>query len=57
MKVQNRVGPADLCVSNAIAYEQQVGNKTEPIYAQVQKATKSNGACSPGVFQVCDKII
>ncbi|KAG4075822.1 hypothetical protein HA402_003648 [Bradysia odoriphaga] len=54
IKVQNRVGPADLCVSNVIpstmAHEEGT-IKAEPIYAQVQKASKSNGACSPGVFQ------
>lgn len=51
VKVQNRVGPADLCVNNAIAYEQGA-IKSEPIYAQVQKASRSNGPCSPGIFQV-----
>lgn len=54
VKVQNRVGPADFCVSNAIASSTygQGAIKTEPIYAQVQKPSKSNGSCSPGVFQV-----
>lgn len=55
VKVQNRVGPADLCVRNAVAstttYERG-GVKVEPIYAQVQKACRSNGPVSPGIFQV-----
>lgn len=57
IKVQNRVGPADVCVSNAIPstmalVEGEGAIKGEPIYAQVQKASKLNGACSSGIFQV-----
>lgn len=56
IKVQNRVGPADVCVSNAIASE-RVNIKGEPIYAQVQKGSKSSGACSSGAFQVATLFI
>lgn len=53
VKVQNRVGPADVCVSNVVATTTQQGKCiAEPIYAQVQKAFRSNGQSSPGVFQV-----
>lgn len=35
-----------------MAYAQKGAIKTEPIYAQVQKSSKTNVPLSPGIFQV-----